>query len=333
VELEKSFNASPLVVQRALDCLVSDGFVQARGRLGTFVTDEPPHLTRYALIFPSHKHEAQGWRNFWTALEGEAAHIARVQRRQLPIYYGIRGHSDLPEYLALVEEVQAHRLAGLIFAIDPQPFVDTPLLDEPNVPRVAITGRTVTGVQSVRLSMEAFIDKALDYLAERGRRRIAVISHDVWTGPPLQYFLNGLAARGQESRPYWIQFCNIDVPEAANACGHLLAHNFTLQKAKDRYDAIFITDDHLVAPAMAGLASGGARGIDIVAHGNFPAVSAPEPSYEGLSIRRLGFDAHDVMRACIDLIDKQRQGLAVPEASLIEPAWQEDAASLQENYQ
>src|SRR5690349_14502707 len=47
------FDASAMTVQHAVDRLKRDGFVVARGRLGTFVADFPPHLHRYGLIFSS----------------------------------------------------------------------------------------------------------------------------------------------------------------------------------------------------------------------------------------------------------------------------------------
>src|SRR5690242_16268161 len=52
-QIEQQFAAGPVTVQRALDRLARDGFVVAQGRRGTFVAQRPPHLSQYALVFPS----------------------------------------------------------------------------------------------------------------------------------------------------------------------------------------------------------------------------------------------------------------------------------------
>ena len=51
-ELQERFQVSSVTIQRALDRLISDGFVRAHGRRGTFVVDHPPHACNYGLVFP-----------------------------------------------------------------------------------------------------------------------------------------------------------------------------------------------------------------------------------------------------------------------------------------
>lgn len=318
-EIERDFGASPTTVQRALDKLAADGFIQARGSLGTFVTDAPPHLHRYAVIFPEHPSQTQQWRQFWTALSNESYHITQQsEERQLRVYHGIKGHTDHKEYLDLIAEVQAHRLAGLIFAIDPDPFVDTPILDEPNLPRVAITSRSLPDVSAVRLDSFSFVDKALDYLRERGCKRVAIIAHPGWRGEVSQHFVEGLRARGLETRPYWMHQIDIDVPEEAQFCAHLLFHSH----AVEAFDALIIADDNLVEHAARGIeaANLATNNVTFVAHGNFPL--APQAAPTSVVMRRLGYDAHQVMRLCTDLIDRQRRGETVPAVSSVEAIWQ-----------
>ena len=50
-EIRASSEGSPLTMQRAFDLLLKDGFVVIRGRGGT-VSDAPPHLHQYALVYP-----------------------------------------------------------------------------------------------------------------------------------------------------------------------------------------------------------------------------------------------------------------------------------------
>jgi hypothetical protein len=318
-EIEEKYGASPLTVQRALDALRRDGFVHPKGRLGTFVVENPPHLSRYALIFPAHPFDTEHWRHFWTALSNEAMSVAARDERELPIYHGVLGHTDWPEYLKLVEEVRAHRLAGLIFATHPTTFLNTPLLDDPDLPRVAITGRTdLPGVQAIQLDGRTLLDMALDHFQSVGRKRVALLGHPGFRGVMHEYFLQGLKKRGLETRPYWVQTVEITSPEAARASAHLLAHS----RRVESFDALLIADDHLAEPALTGLFEGGVRepeDIEIVAHGNFPLAAGGV-----LLARRIGFDARDVMRVCVDVIDRLRRGETVPELSRVAPVWEEE---------
>src|SRR5690606_4094495 len=50
-ELAERLSVSLLTVQQAVDRRARDGFVEARGRSGTFVAERPPHLMNYAIVF------------------------------------------------------------------------------------------------------------------------------------------------------------------------------------------------------------------------------------------------------------------------------------------
>src|SRR6185295_14480614 len=53
-DLLAEFRVSSVTVQSALHRLTADGFIEPRGRHGTFVAERPPHLNNYALVFDSH---------------------------------------------------------------------------------------------------------------------------------------------------------------------------------------------------------------------------------------------------------------------------------------
>src|SRR5437868_5744031 len=65
--LEQQFEVSPVTMRKALNRLVVDGFVQARPGKGTFVTHHPPHLSRYAVVFPFAPTSARVWSRFYDA--------------------------------------------------------------------------------------------------------------------------------------------------------------------------------------------------------------------------------------------------------------------------
>ena len=97
-EIGQKYGAGANTVQRALDRLKLDGFVYSSGRNGTFVSAEPPHLTRYAVVFPALPSQSQAWVRFWTALTNEAISIQNTQNRKLPLYYGINEDAATDDY-------------------------------------------------------------------------------------------------------------------------------------------------------------------------------------------------------------------------------------------
>src|SRR5215471_1824603 len=62
-ELLSTFDAGMATVQRALDRLMTDGFIETTNR-GTFVSSHPPHLYRYAIVFPARDDGTHHWTNF-----------------------------------------------------------------------------------------------------------------------------------------------------------------------------------------------------------------------------------------------------------------------------
>ena len=301
-ELEEEFDASLHTVQKALDQLMRDGFVVARGSQGTFVSANPPHLSHYGVVFPRYPGEA-AFPRAWTALANEAMAMERERPGRFPIYYGMDGHSDTEDYQRLVRDVQAHRLAGLIFATKPFLLAGTPVVDEPNVPRVAIMGPTDNAFPCVCQDVQSFIDRALGHLASRGRRRLAVLAN---TPNVVERFAAAAAARQMEHPPYWMQLASLHEPAFSRNCIHLLMRD----GQRERPDALVIADDNMLEHATAGLVAAGVRvpeDVEVVAHCNFP-----WPTSSVLPVKRLGFDSRQVLRRCIESIDRQRGGEAMP---------------------
>src|SRR5687768_14977627 len=70
-QLAIKYDASPTLVSEVLGDLSRDRFIEGRGKLGTFVTNRPPHLAKYAIVF-AHRPNNGSFNNFWLALSREA---------------------------------------------------------------------------------------------------------------------------------------------------------------------------------------------------------------------------------------------------------------------
>jgi DNA-binding LacI/PurR family transcriptional regulator len=305
-DMEQQFHAGPVTVQRALDRLSSEGFIQSRGRRGTFVTDHPPHLCRYAVIFPKPL-GSPDWNRFWTALSGEARRLEQAwPHLSLPIFHGIEDYQASKDYQPLLDAIESDRLAGLIFPAWPGFAEGTPLM-KPGLPRVAVaTEHRWQGITLLALDGRGLIDKALDRLAARGRRRVAVISLPLFAECHENYITSAAAARGLTIHSHWLQGLIPAHPKCVQNCATLLMH----AGQSERPDGLLIADDNLIEPVTAGLVAAGVRvpeDLEIVGHCNF---HYPTPAH--LPVTRLGYDTCQILRWSIESIDRQRSGQKEP---------------------
>lgn len=318
VDLQEQFGVSTVTMQRAMDLLRDEGFICVQNRQ-TRVSARPPHLFRYAMVFPwsPSRHLAGGWSRWFQALANEAAALDRRDPRKLNVFLGIDGHADNEDFQRLVSEVQHQRYAGLIFTSPPDQYVGTPLLDEPGIARVAMMPREsdLTNVATIDFDGEpSFDDRAVDYLISRGRRRIACIYN-----APRTSCAAAIARRGLEVRSYWQQIIYAESSESARGCAELMFRDGQV----DRPDGLIIADDNAVEYATAGLVAAGMRvpaDLDVVAHTNFPYAT---PS--ALPVKRLGYDIRQFVATSMELIDEQRQGRPLRHATMA-PVFEDEVA-------
>ena len=317
-ELARQFQVSPVTVQRSLDILARQGFIRTHRRSGTFVAERLPHLHRYGLVFVDTPENPDTWTLFHTAIANEGTKLARRNGIRMAAYHGVDGHVDSGDYQQLLDDVREGTLGGIILAAYPSALLSTPLLQNPDLPRVAIMGLPpIAGIPRVFGDIEQLVDRALDYLAAQGRRRVAIVApHGMYTHCP-GHFLPALRQRGLPAEPWWIQIIDRRPPEAANHCICLLMR----PGQTDRPDGLLVLDDHLVEHACAGLVAAGVRvpdDVTVVAQCNFP---WPPPAV--LPVKRIGFDVGHMLAACVDSINRQRRGETVEPCVLV-PALFED---------
>lgn len=316
VAIEKQFGASSGTVQRALQELQRDGFVTVLGRQGTFVSTRPPHLTNYALVFPSLPGDP-GWTRFYAALNYEAPGLGRTMGRQISMYYGAEGGVGHGDTMRLMADAKALRIGGIIFAAIPRFLSGTPAVEELQGPRVAImTPSTRYGMSQVCPDSESMWERSAAYLLGKGRSNLAILLPP-YKAANLEEFRRRMLSHGFNVPPQWVQGAPRDFPELARNLMHLL-----FEGGRNQPDALFITDDNLVEHALAGLIAAGVRvpeDVEVVAHCNFPhPVVAPVP------VKRLGFDARQVLQACFDDLDRQRSGQTTPGVTYIPAAFEEE---------
>lgn len=316
--LAAQFKVSPVTVQRSIEALVQQGFVRTQPRGGTFVAERPPHLCRYGLVFVDTPELPQTWTLFHNALANEAISLSRSNGWRIDAYHGVDGHVDCDAYQRLLDDVREGILGGVIIAAYPSALLSTPLLQDPDLPRVAIMGVPgIAGIPRVWVDLEGLVDRALDELAATGRRRVAIVLSDGMYRHCPDYYLPALQKRGFPAHPWWIQILERRPVEAVRHAVQLLMR----PGQTDRPDALLVLDDNLVENACAGLVAAGVRvpdEVSVVAHCNFP---WPPPAV--LPLRRIGFDARQVLVSSVECINRQRRGENI-EPSVLIPARFED---------
>lgn len=303
IELAEHFAVSNLTIGRAMRQLQDDGLIVATRRAGSFVAPSPPHLHRYALVFPQSA-GSLGTNRFMQALANEAARLTETGACTVACFHELDGRRNVPDYQRLLADIQRRRLAGIIFATPPFLLAGTPVLTAPGIARAAIVGdnSAYRELAKVTFTEGSFARRALARLQAQGRRRVAVISGVL----SLESWVANLAelapAHGMETRPYWAQGVALHERSPARRLAHLLFHAGQDQ----RPDALIVADDNILEAATAGLRDAGVevpRELTVIAHANFP---WPTPAQ--VPVCRLGFDAAEVLRCLIAGIDRLRAG-------------------------
>src|SRR5262245_16701893 len=86
-QLQHQYKLSAITVQRALDELCRERFIVAKTKLGTFVTERPPHLTDYAIVF-NQSVDNPNFSQFDRALANEGTLIAQQRGVRMDLFYG-----------------------------------------------------------------------------------------------------------------------------------------------------------------------------------------------------------------------------------------------------
>jgi hypothetical protein len=322
-QLEARFKTSGVTIQKALSQLIADGFVHAKRRNGTFVSDQLPHQSRYGVVFDAHRNDPQYWRRFWSCLHQQLPVLEHNVPRELPAYFGI-SHANEPDYERLIDDLHSHRLAGLILTSVRCVLPGTFLAEAEGVPKVVLhSAADEFPFPQVALDHEAWMDRALEFVRRAGRRRVAVLTHGglfVDHGEDASTRL-AFKRHGLGYDPYRVQCADLHYASTAENLVRLMLG----REPADRPDALLITDDNLVDPALIGLIAEGIRVPDdltIVTHCNFP---CPRPSV--LDVKRLGFDADTVLNACLAIIDQQRADEPALQRTVISPVFEEERTS------
>lgn len=317
-EIEKIFSTTPNTVQKACKQLVDDGYLTVRPKKGTYVAEAPPHQYDNAILIRSPQN-TPGWSQYWTTMRQVAEEISSTTPYNISIRTCIDVEFDTAEYHSLLDDISQHRLGGLIFAFDPELAIGTPLVEASGLARVSLMSSSLSNIPAIQQNTYAFLDRSLEALKRKNRRRIAtIVMGGMKDGELLQKFEERVIANGMVYDECWVQGVGIENKEWAENIVRLLLKG----DAANRPDGLVVFDDNFVNPVCSGIINSGlqvGKNLDVVAHANFPLMDK-----DILPITRLGYDIRKMFRALLDLMRQQRQGNVCSESIVIQPVFADE---------
>jgi hypothetical protein len=291
--LMAQFQVTRPTVARVLNALRDEGLVTVQGTRGVFVASQLPHHNRYVWV-TSEQPGSLEWTGFLATI------FDLIDRRETGIdgevlaLVGVDGRANNPAYQKLCGIMEQGSAAGLLLMNSATVFL-LPVLQPPGLARVAIWA-WLPHAGLVRLDFDALIDRACQRLLGKGR--VAVVSPHL---PNLMAAEQRLIQLGVAKDRLWA------LHVGAVGCERVTELLFG---RSDRPDAIFVTDDNLVTPLLAGLKSANVqpkKDVYVIAHCNWP-----RPVGRSDQVEHIGFDVKEVLLAAQECLAAQRRGETSP---------------------
>ncbi|MFW5798160.1 MAG: winged helix-turn-helix domain-containing protein, partial [Planctomycetota bacterium] len=305
-QLEKRFKVSWYTIHKAFEQLKHDGVVVSRKRGGTFVAEHPPHLCDYGLVFRRRTEVA--YRRLMTRAASQLARRKPVKRFHT---YLVEDDPDGKVLDRLVDDVHCRRLAGLVFFDGSEEVVATALDDMSVLPMVTVSRRPiVTGLTAVLVNIRSLVRMALDEVARRDRRRVALLGSRRHGGLA-ELFIEEAERRSLTTDPLGCQLAVAEVPDA-------VARLVRLMLCSDNPpEALVVADwrlfDGVAAAVTAHQGAGGEMPL-VVTHSR-----ADEPVRAPWEVVRIAFLEVDLMHTCTRAIDRARRGRRLRRTLRVKP--------------
>jgi DNA-binding LacI/PurR family transcriptional regulator len=288
--LMEQFRVTRPTVARVFRALRKEGLIEANGTRGIFVAATLPHHNRYLWV-TSEQPGSLEWTSFLATI------LDLIERGETGIdgnvvaLVGVDGRANNPEYQRLCDAVEHGSAAGLLLMNSAAVYL-LPVLQAPGIPRVAIWA-PLPHAALLSLDFNALLERACSRLVDKGRRLAVISPH----AANLERAQECLARKGLPKERVWA------LHVAALGCDRITE---LLLDRKDRPDAIFVTDDNLVTPLLAGFKRAKlrpGRDVYVLAHCNWP-----RPVGAGEGVEHIGFDVREALMLAKECIDAQRAG-------------------------
>jgi DNA-binding LacI/PurR family transcriptional regulator len=308
VTFEQDYLCGPVTVQNAFNKLLEDGTVYSDGKNGTYISNYPPSLSNYAIVYAFPEIELKLRMDFYSTLAKLAEEVYNKRSDvSFTIYTQVDEHEDSKGYTEFFKDLKEELIAGVIFASPPHKILKTPvfaeLMHRTYLPKVAFMPKdsSITGLSAIYPSeQERMVDMVFDYLEQKNVSRLALVNSAGRISdcdPLVKKILSEADRRGISIPKYNVQYCHLEAAVYAREMAHLLFAN-----EANRPQALWVTNDVFIEAATHGLADAGVEASDsitVVSYCNFPEnpKTFSEVSWYGLNVTAFVDAALGIMRS------------------------------------
>lgn len=293
--LEKMFPVSRVILHRAVARLQREGFLNGFERKGVYVSENPPHLKRIALLLAS----PEKYNRFSAILAKDSAVIAKEKGYEIVVLaHQNRAFYDVAEGEELLGDLALNRYAGMIVAIDPETS-PLPKIFDTDIPKVYMYGVTPDGGFGIVHDNRALVYNAMKHLRDNGAKRVAVLAHG-YGNPLLQHARTMFAEFGFESRPEWT--IGFDEEKLSEPIARLMF----APGREQRPDGLFIADDNFTEHVARGIMASGIKvpeELKIISHCNWSM-----PPKRLIPMELIGFDSRRIISESLRIIEMYNAG-------------------------
>lgn len=322
VELEREFGVSSKTLQLALDELIREHYVEARGKRGSFVTADPPHLTRICLFFEESFEEEVAGNRLFQAIAEARTRVEQSRRVRFELIDRAREFRWAGKLEELLADVRARRLAGIFFLAVPAMLEATPILEDPAIPRVALAAEVSLIKPVLYPDYLDFHQRALTALREARCRRPALLLDTLTPALFLTQLQELIRSSGWPLRGEDLQ----QLPTGHVRLVRNLVRLMFQRPERERPDGLVVCNDNVLDTVCSELEALGWRGTAprVVALANFPISGRRWPG-----VIRIGFEPDRILELATDCILSQLRGERLP-ARMLFPALTEAEAAVQQ---
>ncbi len=312
MELECKFKVSRVTMQKAIDSLVKDGTVYAKGTSGTFVSQFPSEIYHYGIVFYHKPDYDRPWSKQWKTILRETEKIFSTPPYSLSVFYGDKYYMNENGNADFIGDIRDKRMAGMIFTMNPDLFEGTEIVENPEIPKLSINHRPGSRFPSVIQDSSGILSEMIKYLSERKRKKASLIMYSRQFHEPsyLDDAVKELKKHGIQTCDFWIHGVDILFPKSSANITKLM-----MRDGNSRPDSIIVLDDNLLPGVIEGLHASKVRipeDVDLVAMVNFPYDENLEAP-----VKMFGFDIPEQLRLAKLKLEAMRQNLKYEKTTTI----------------